>query len=200
MAAQLTNGTAADLVFYTDAGTGGYTTFTVGTSNTANLITFEDGIAEAMNNIGMAIGQIAGAFPALGIKLEELNPEVRQRARRLLEGLLPPAEVLRWDKEAYVEVPSRKWPGGVWRLSKRYAGADEPWIDLYLLGVKSAGVCLHVHGAYGLLEDSLVAKYLLARFAEEDIERHGNWTWYNEHGGVDWDAVRAPAAPELVFS
>jgi hypothetical protein len=179
------------------------TTITIGvgqpSTTTVPPITFDAAFGELAN-------ELLGWFPRGRVQFGgqnivsctpvPINPLVRKRARRLLEGILQAEDVLRWDREGYVEVPSRRFQGGVWRLSKR-CDDEEPWINLCLNGVKVASICLHVDGAQGLLEDSLVAKYLLCKFDEDAIERNGNWSWIPRHAAP---FPEPNAVPELVFA
>lgn len=110
-------------------------------------------------------------------------PDAELKARRLVESLLTSEQLATWDRGKWVDIPSAKHPGRVYRLMPTEHDPDEPKIDVYERGEHVAYVCLHV-GDYHyrlLRDDRLVAKFLLCRFAEEEIETVGNWRFEEGH-------------------
>lgn len=181
---------------YLVTGTGN-TSFTIDTGTSGSTVTIPTGTAQNANldlgNMAQLLQQFGTLIGPLSRSIRSLSPEVLRRARRLLEGILPAEEVLRWDRDGFIEVPSRQHPGYVYRITAyRTHTRDptaEPYIEFYCRDEKVASICVHVDGAMGLLDDALVAKYLLCRYAEEDVARNGNWTWVSA-GHVDWGEVR----------
>lgn len=129
--------------------------------------------------------------PIFGAPAEPTPAE--RRARRLLERIVPPELVKRWDRDGRIDIPSRRHRGRTYRLRKQggsfYAFIGEPLLDVLVDGRPYARVCLHV-GENLPFDDRVVGKYLLCAFAEEEVEEAGNWTFEGER----WDEVRdAPA-------
>lgn len=176
---------------------------TVTASANAVTLTFADAVTVALPTITLPSGMTFNAIPDqlidtyLGyLRSEGLAPpppEVLQRARRLLEGILPPEAVLSWDRDGYFDIPSRAHRGRVYRILRRDRLVTEPWIDVYQDGAKYAGVCLHVTETHWLVDDAVVAKYLLCRYAEEEVETVGNWNYVHH----DLDYTRPPVVVEI---
>jgi len=167
------------------------------TTNTSNntTITVQFGFAADANdwwaqNLQVAFGQ---EINALQIALDQLlsyqPPEALVRARRLMEGVLPAEEVLRWDHDGYVQVPSRMVPGLTYRIydqsvppglpaeGEHFPRTErgEPGIYAFQGDTEVAFVCIHAGDLHKIQMDALVAKYLVCRYAENELYTIGNW-------------------------
>jgi hypothetical protein len=162
-------------------------TFTVTSAASPGQVVFD----QYVHAVNRAVGQTFGEDFLVGVQggataFYRRNEAATRRARELLEHVLRPDELRKWDADHYLDIPSKLRAGRVYRLE------DSPWeprIKVLKDGVKFASVCLHV-GEDLPKDDVVVGKYLLARFDEEEIERVGNWTLYDARSGrVNWAAV-----------
>ncbi len=129
------------------------------------------------------VGTTAFPFPTMPEwKPLPRAPDAELKARRLVERLLTPEQLRTWDLGKWVDIPSAKHSGRIYRLKPLEHDENEPGIDVYERGEYAAFVCLHVGPGLDLLrDDRLVAKVLLCRYAEEEIETVGNWRFMDGH-------------------
>lgn len=148
---------------------------------------FNEILGPFVQDLNVALGN----FNRIGQPYMETTPEVLASARRLLVGILPAEDVLRLDRDGYVPIPSRKHPGRTYRIDK--------WgsVSVYQNGERYANVCIHVGGLMFVNDDSVVAMWLIARFAEEEIEEVGHWTYACEAYGLP--PPIGPLKPDIVI-
>ena len=117
---------------------------------------------------------------AIALQPETYPPRsvVLARARRLRDRVLPPDLLRSWEERGCVDVPSILHPGRIYRILRQERMTGEPWIEVWVHGRHYAGACLHIQGIYNLEDDALVAKYLVCRHAEEEIDRVAIWRYY----------------------